>query len=64
MMNRPSLNELVALAGCRYTLVTGVAARARYLQDHPDKLGDRKPVSVAVNELYNGQITIVTPKEV
>jgi len=51
MMNYPPLNELQAKAGCRYLLVTTVAKRARQLQDDPEKLDDRKPVSVAVVEL-------------
>ena len=63
MMNKPELNELVNKVGCRYMLVTAVAARARQLQDNPDKLGNRKPVSVAVEELYNGDITVIPPKE-
>ena len=49
MMNQP-LNQLVEKAGgCRYMLVTAVAQRARQLQSDPDKLGDRKPVTVAVD---------------
>ena len=51
MMNYPPLNELQAKAGCRYLLVTTVAKRARQLQDDPEKLDDRKPVSVAVPHL-------------
>ncbi len=50
MMNYPPLNDLQAKAGCRYLLVTTVAKRARQLQDDPEKLDDRKPVSVAVDE--------------
>lgn len=64
MMNHPSLNELVEKAGCRYLLVTAVAARARQLQDEPQKLGNNKPVSVAVEELYQGTITVNAPKDV
>lgn len=63
MMNKPELNKLVDKVGCRYLLVTAVSARARQLQDNPDKLGNRKPVSVAVEELYNGDITVTAPKE-
>ena len=62
MMNRP-LNELVKKTGCRYMLVTAVAQRARQLQADPDKLGERKPVSVAVDELYHGKLTLDFPKE-
>ena len=63
MMNYPPLNELQAQAGCRYLLVTTVAKRARQLQDDPEKLDDRKPVSVAVDELYNDKLEIITPEE-
>ncbi len=61
MMNYPSLNELVKIAGCRYRLVTAVATRAHQLQDEPEKLGSRKPVSAAVEELYDGKVVIVSP---
>ena len=64
MMNYPSLNELVQKAGCRYLLVTAVANRARQLQDHPEKLGSNKPVSMAVDELYHGKLVLNAPKEV
>ena len=50
MINLP-LNELIEKAGCRYMLVTAVAQRARQLQADPEKLGERKPVTVAVDEL-------------
>ncbi len=62
MMNLP-LNELIEKAGCRYMLVTAVAQRARQLQADPEKLGERKPVSVAVDELYHDELAIEYPKE-
>ena len=62
MMNLP-LNVLIEKAGCRYMLVTAVAQRARQLQADPEKLGERKPVSVAVNELYHDELMIEYPKE-
>ena len=63
MMNQP-LNQLVEKAGgCRYMLVTAVAQRARQLQANPEKLGDRKPVTVAVEELYHDELTLEYPKE-
>lgn len=58
MMNYPPLNELVEKTGNRYTLVTAVAKRARQLMDDPDTLEDRKPVSVAVEELYDNKLNI------
>lgn len=62
MINLP-LNELIAKTGCRYMLVTSVAQRARQLQADPEKLGDRKPVSVAVDELLHDKLTLEFPKE-
>ena len=64
MLNRPAINDLVKKAGCRYLLVTAVAKRARQLQDHPEKLNGRKPVSAAVEELYNGDISVTAPEDV
>lgn len=63
MMNYPSLNELVEKAGCRYRLVSAVANRARQLQDHPEKLGSNKPVSMAVDELYHDKLVLSASKE-
>lgn len=62
MINMP-LNDLIEKAGCRYMLVTVVAQRARQLQADPEKLGERKPVSMAVDELYHDQLAIEYPKE-
>ena len=62
MMNLP-LNELIEKAGCRYMLVTAVSQRARQLQSEPDKLDGRKPVSVAVDELYHDKLNLEFPKE-
>ena len=62
MINLP-LNDMVKKTGCRYMLVTAVAQRARQLQSDPDKLGDRKPVTVAVDELYHDELTLEYPKE-
>lgn len=62
MMNLP-LNTLIDKAGCRYMLVTAVASRARQLQADPEKLGDRKPVSVAVDELLHDELAVEYPKE-
>ena len=63
MINQP-LNELIEKAGgCRYMLVTAVAQRARQLQLDADMIGDRKPVTVAVEELYADELTLEYPKE-
>jgi DNA-directed RNA polymerase omega subunit len=62
MMNLP-LDELIEKAGCRYMLVTAVSQRARQLQTEPEKLDGRKPVSVAVDELYRDKLNLEFPKE-
>lgn len=63
MMNYPPLNELVEKTNCRYMLVTAVAKRARQLLDEPENLGDRKPVSVAVDELHDDKLILKVPEE-
>lgn len=63
MMNYPPLNEIQKKVGCRYMLVTAVAKRARQLMAEPEKLGDRKPVSVAVDELYSDQLNVTNLEE-
>ena len=40
-----------------------VANRARQLQDHPEKLGTNKPVSMAVDELYHDKLILNAPKD-
>lgn len=63
MMNKPNVNELQQKVGCRYMLVTTVAKRARQLLADPETLGERKPVSAAVDELYNGRLTMQFPED-
>lgn len=63
MMNYPPLTDLQDKVGCRYMLVTAVAKRARQLMEDPEKLDDRKPVSTAVDELFNDKLEVVLPEE-
>ena len=63
MMNKPAVNELQKKVGCRYMLVTTVAKRARQLLDTPEELGDRKPVSVAVEELDKNLLKVDFPED-
>lgn len=63
MMNHPPLNDLMSKVGCRYTLVTAVAKRARQLLNDQERLGDDKPVSLAVEELNKGRLKITAPEE-
>ena len=63
MMNFPPLTDLQNKVGCRYMLVTAVAKRARQLMEDPEKLDDRKPVSTAVDELFNDKLEVVLAEE-
>lgn len=63
MINNPPVNELQDKVGTRYMLVTVVAKRARQLVLDPERIGNRKPVSVAVDELYNDKLSIKFPEE-
>lgn len=72
-MLRPSYSDLLEVlnkgaegedvVGSRYTIVIAAAKRARQLVDHAEPLTKKikidKPVSIAVNELYEGQIQII-----
>ncbi len=63
MMNEPGVNELTEKTGCRYMLVMAVARRARQLLNDPEKLGDRNPVTMAVEEMSNDRIIMDYPEE-
>ena len=63
MINTPPVNELQDKVGCRYMLVTVVSKRARQLMMDPNKLEDGKPVSVAIEELYQDKLDIKFPEE-
>lgn len=70
-MLRPSYSDLLDVItqdaeditiGSRYTIVIAAAKRARQLVDHANPLVDEikvnKPVSIAINELYEGKIKV------
>lgn len=71
-MLRPSYTDLLeeinkgaegeTVVGSRYTIVIAAAKRARQLIDHAEPLTEKldvdRPVSIAVNELYEGKIVI------
>jgi DNA-directed RNA polymerase subunit omega len=61
-MLKPPINELIEIVGSRYALVMGVSKRARNIIDgaqRQTKNGKNKPVSIAVNELYEGKIECI-----
>ena len=60
MMIYPPLNELMCKVENRYTLVTETAKRARQIVEKAPVLTDadvKKPVSIAVYEIYEDKIT-------
>ena len=63
MIQVPPVDKLVEKTGSRYALCIVVAKRARQLVDGSEPLIDNikidKPVSIAVNELYQGKIKII-----
>ena len=63
MINNPPVNDLQDKVGTRYMLVTVVAKRARQLVTQPERIGNEKPVSIAVNELFNDKLTLNYPEE-
>lgn len=65
-MVQPPINEMLEKVDCRYTLVVEVAKRARELVDGTPPLVEVKPpfrpVSVAVEEVYDGFVTYTPPE--
>lgn len=62
MIINPPMNELLEKVDCRYTLVVMAAKRARQLVagDAPlieTKEEDMKPVSLAVEEIYEDKVS-------
>ena len=70
-MLRPSYTDLLDVItqdsvditlGSRYTIVIAAAKRARQLVDHEEPFVDEikvnKPVTIAINELYQGKIKV------
>ena len=57
MMLYPPMSELAAKAGSRYLLVNLVARRARNIAAGEPL--DTKPVSMAIDEVYDGRLQVV-----
>lgn len=61
MMLYPPVADLVDKVGSRYQLVNVVAQRARQISAEWEASGeplDEKPVSIAINEVYTGKLTV------
>ena len=61
MMLYPPVADLVDKVGSRYQLVNVVAQRARHISADWEEKGepmDDKPVSIAIDEVYAGKLTV------
>lgn len=61
MMLYPPVAELTEKVGSRYQLVNLVARRARTISQEAEEKEitiEKKPVSVAIDEVYSGKLTI------
>ena len=61
-MLRPSVNQLITKNESSYSLVIGVAKRARELYEEGKTL-EEKPVKTAIRELAAGKYRIVDDEE-
>ena len=61
MLLYPPVSELSDKVGSRYQLVNVIAQRARKISAEYEEMGeplDEKPVSIAINEVYAGKLTV------
>ncbi len=66
-MNRPSLPEILKHGESYYSLVIGVAKRAREIVEEANEQGVaccEKPVSEAVKEFADGKYQLLEPSEI
>jgi DNA-directed RNA polymerase subunit omega len=65
-MLRPAVNQLIAPTDSTYSLVVGVAKRAREIADElcsEGKILEEKPVKTSVEEFANGKYRICTEND-
>lgn len=65
-MFNPDLRKVLANNQSRYSLVTAVAKRAREISSEAQENGEilnEKPVSIALDEIINGQYEVVESEE-
>ena len=61
MMLYPAMNKLTEYIPNRYMMVNVVARRARQIANEAEENGeilDKKPVSMAIDEVYSGKLTL------
>lgn len=67
MKFNPDLSSLLTNHTSRYSLVIATARRARTIAEESEANGIslvEKPVSLALNELLNGEYVLVEPEEI
>lgn len=66
-MFNPDLKKLLKSCNSRYSLVVGVARRARDIRDEAienEVVLDDKCVSLAINDVYDGKFIVEEPEEI
>ena len=66
MMLYPPMASLVEKVGSNYLLVNLVARRAREIAgkaEENEEILDKKPVSIAIDEVYAGKLTVNNNKQ-
>lgn len=67
MMVKPTVQELLEKAKNRYELVIATSKRARQISNGADvktKVKEESAVTLAANEIAEGKIDIIEPKEI
>lgn len=65
-MQKISIDKLLSMVNSRYSLVTVISKRARQIVAGEDPLvltKTTKPVSIAIEEFYDGKVKPVYPSE-
>lgn len=66
-MFNPDLTKVLEKYSSRYSLVSATAKRAREIAAEAEEKGEiinEKPVSLALDEIISGDITIIEPEEI
>ena len=66
-MFNPDLTKVLEKYSSRYSLVAATAKRAREIALEAEEKGEiinEKPVSLALDEIISGDITIIEPEEI
>lgn len=67
MKFNPSLRKVLSNHLSRYSLVIATAKEAREISEKAEEEGEiltEKPVSLALEKIVNGEVTIIEPEEI